>query len=128
MAPTGEALEGGIDEDDAASGVGDDDRIVGLFGGAGEQGVGGLRLFALRHVAHVALNDRLAVHQVDVAHELDRDLRALGRLERQIVVADVLVHLELAEVHLRSGDVPEGAELPDLAAQNLGARQTEKLA
>ncbi len=76
-------------------------------------------VLAVRDVANVALNDSLARDQVDVAHEFDVPLLTPLRFQREILVADVLVVLQLPEGDLALGDIFELADFPERLAQHL---------
>ena len=85
-----------------------------------------LRLLARSHVSDVALDDARVVFQVHVAHELDASPLVVLGLERQILVADVLVPLELPEGVPARRDVLERSDFPELPANELRARVTEQ--
>jgi hypothetical protein len=72
-----------------------------------------------RDVADIALDHPLPVHQVDVADELHLAPFAGGGLQRQVLVADILVLLQFQKLGLVGDGVPEEAQLPDGLAHKL---------
>ena len=100
-------------------GVGDEDALGHGLDGAIAHAQVGLGLPAYGDVADVALDDPPAVDEVDVADELDLGLASVVCLQRQVVVADVVVGLELGEGGLGGLGVLEGADLPELLADEI---------
>ena len=77
---------------------------------------------AVGHVPDVALDDAMIADIVDVADELHVDAPPVVRLERQILVADVALLLQLPEGHLARLDVAKQADFPEFLPHQFAAR------
>ena len=86
--------------------------------------LGGL---AFRNVADIALDGSLTFDQIDVADEAGVDLSPIDRLQRQVLIGDVVPGLELAVSLLRGHHVPERPEVPHLPADEVGPLVAEQV-
>ncbi len=78
-------------------------------------------------MSHVALDHPLIVHQIDIADELDFDLPPICGLQRQVLIADILLRLQFREFRLVGGDVFEETQLPDVMLQKRFTADAQQL-
>ncbi len=126
-AVTGQACEGRVDPLNRAGAIADEDGVGGRVQRGALQADGALSLPALADVADVALDHFSMVDQIDVADELHVDLPPIGGFQRQIVVADIALLLQLLEVGLVGKHVLEEPQFPDLHAEERLAGESQQL-
>src|SRR5437762_1150064 len=83
-------------------------------------------MVALTDIPDVALDDLPMDHLIDVAYELDLHLLTAAILERQVLVANVAVFLELAERALARCLILKQPDLPELLVLQFTLRVAEK--
>ena len=84
-------------------------------------------LLVFGDVTDVALDHLLLIHQIDVADELHLDALPAAGFQRHVVVLDVFLLLPFQEVGLVGDDVLEGAQFPDLLANERRTRVAQQL-
>ena len=78
-------------------------------------------------VADVALDDHLVVDVIDVADELHFHVPSILGFERQILVPDIPLLLQFSKRGPARVDVPEQADIPEVLAQQFGARIAQQV-
>ena len=101
-------------EEPAGGRVDDLERVIGLVHQFAEHSPLRLRPPAVGDVANVALDHLPAIHVIDIADELHLDRPSLTGLQRQMIVADVSLLLQLGKLLLVGDQIPEEAHFPEL--------------
>src|ERR1017187_4708483 len=85
------------------------------------------RVFALRDVADVALNDFFVTGLIYVADKLQGNVATISRFQWQVFIVDIAILLQSIEHDFIRLDVLEGAKLADGFADHFIAGKTQKL-
>src|ERR1700730_3525555 len=78
-------------------------------------------------VADIALDDVLAIDQINVTDELDLDVLSAPRDQGKVFIADILIVLQLLEGLFVCGDILELADFPELESDDFPKLVVQKI-